>query len=190
MSWSKSQLRADWACIGGEIASDYLVAHPDILIEVIKNLQARQAEMQRSARIDAALKGHQLFMQLENIPVKGPVDSGGIVNEFSDYECSACSMMAPVMEKTMAANAGVRFVFRDWTRYPESTKSSRRGLEIFRKLGTDAYMKYQKSIYSTGHNEGRLTGDDIKKQQMNPGHRKSVWEGIRRLNVSSKPMIH
>ncbi|WNK56268.1 hypothetical protein [Pantoea agglomerans] len=61
----------------------------------------------------------------------------------------------------------VRFAFRDWTifatRYPESTQASRSGLEIFRQLGADAYMKYHNGIYGTGHNEGRLTGDDIKK---------------------------
>jgi protein-disulfide isomerase len=151
----------------GEIAADYLVAHPEILLEVSKQLQARQSEMQRSARVNAALKGHRLLMQLENIPVKGPVDSGVVVTEFFDYECSACSMMAPVMEKVMAENPDVRFAFRDWTifatRYPESTQASRSGLQIFRKLGADAYMKYHNGIYGTGHNEGRLTGDDIKK---------------------------
>ncbi|TDY75736.1 UNVERIFIED_ORG: protein-disulfide isomerase, partial [Pantoea allii] len=149
----------------GEIAADYLVAHPEILLEVSKQLQARQSEMQRSARVNAALKGHRLLMQLENIPVKGPVDSGVIVTEFFDYECSACSMMAPVMEKVMAGNPDVRFAFRDWTifatRFPESAQASRRGLEIFRQLGADAYMKYHNGIYGTGHNEGKLTGDDI-----------------------------
>ncbi|WP_313678784.1 DsbA family protein [Pantoea vagans] len=151
----------------GEIAADYLVAHPEILIEVSKKLQARQADMQRNARVDAVLKGHRLLMQLENVPVKGPANSGVIVTEFFDYECSACSMMAPVMEKVMAANEDVRFAFRDWTifatRYPESAQASRSGLEIFRKLGADAYMKYHNGIYGTGHNEGRLTSNDIKK---------------------------
>lgn len=61
------------------------------------------------------------------------------MTEFFDYECSACSMMAPVMEKVMAANAGVRFAFRDWTifaaRYPESSQASHRGLGVYRKQG-------------------------------------------------------
>ncbi|MGV2814519.1 DsbA family protein [Enterobacter cancerogenus] len=99
----------------GKIAADYLIAHPDVLIEVSKKLQARQADMQRNERVLAALKAHRLLMQLENVPVKGPSDSGGIVTEIFDYECSACSMMAPIMEKVMAVNPGVRFAFRDWT---------------------------------------------------------------------------
>ncbi|WP_336794800.1 DsbA family protein, partial [Pantoea anthophila] len=86
---------------------------------------------------------------------------------FFDYECIACSMMAPVMEKVMAANAGVRFAFRDWTifaaRYPESAQASRRGLSIYRKHGADAYMAFHNGIYRTGHNEGKLTAEDIEK---------------------------
>jgi protein-disulfide isomerase len=146
----------------GEIAADYLVAHPDVLIEVSKKLQARQ-----QAYVQSALKTHRLLMQLDGVPVKGPADSKVIVTEFFDYECIACSMMAPVMEKVMAANAGVRFAFRDWTifaaRYPESEQSSRRGLGIYRKQGADAYMAFHNGIYRVGHNEGKLTAEDIEK---------------------------
>ena len=129
----------------GEIAADYLVAHPDVLIEVSKKLQARQQAMQQQAYVQSALKAHRLLMQLDGVPVKGPADSKVIVTEFFDYECIACSMMAPVMEKVMAANAGVRFAFRDWTifaaRYPESTLASHRGLGIYRRQGAEAYNR-------------------------------------------------
>lgn len=149
----------------GEIAADYLVAHPDVLIEVSKKLQARQAEMRSQAYVQAAVKAHRLLMQLDGIPVKGPAESKVIVTEFFDYECIACSAMAPVMEKVMSSNPDVRFAFRDWTifasRYPESKQASRRGLSIYRNQGADAYMTYHNGIYRTGHNEGKLTGEDI-----------------------------
>jgi protein-disulfide isomerase len=151
----------------GEIAADYLVAHPDVLIEVSKKLQARQQAMQQQTYVQSALKTHRLLMQLDGVPVKGPADSKVIVTEFFDYECIACSMMAPVMEKVMAANAGVRFAFRDWTifaaRYPESEQASRRGLSIYRKHGADTYMAFHNGIYRTGHNEGKLTAEDIER---------------------------
>jgi len=151
----------------GEIAADYLVAHPEVLIEVSKKLQARQQAVQQQAYVQSALKTHRLLMQLDGVPVKGPADSKVIVTEFFDYECSACSMMAPAMEKVMAANAGVRFAFRDWTifaaRYPESSQASHRGLGIYRKQGADAYMAFHNGIYRTGHNEGKLTAEDIEK---------------------------
>lgn len=157
----------------GEIAADYLVAHPDVLIEVSKKLQARQNEMRQQAYVQAALNARRLLLQFEGVPVQGPADSRVIVTEFFDYECVACSAMAPVMEKVMAANKDVRFVFRDWTifasKFEESTVASRRGLEIFRKLGADAYMAYHNGIYRTGHNEGHLTRDDIEKVALAAG---------------------
>ncbi|WP_370606114.1 thioredoxin domain-containing protein [Pantoea ananatis] len=149
----------------GEIAADYLVAHPDVLIEVSKKLQARQEEMKQKAYVGAVVKAHRLLMQLDGVPVTGPADSKVIVTEFFDYECIACSMMSPVMEKVMASNPDVRFAFRDWTifasRFPESTKASRRGLDVFRQKGAVAYMAYHNGIYRTGHNEGKLTAEDI-----------------------------
>lgn len=77
----------------GEIAADYLVAHPDVLIEVSKKLQARQNEMKQKAYADAAVKAHRLLMQLDGVPVNGPAGAKVIVTEFFDYECIACSMM-------------------------------------------------------------------------------------------------
>lgn len=67
----------------------------------------------------------------------------------------------------MTANTGVRFAFRDWTifaaRFPESAQASRRGLSIYRKHGADAYMAFHNGIYRTGHNEEKLTAEDIEK---------------------------
>lgn len=149
----------------GEIAADYLVAHPQVLIEVSKKLQAQQAAIKAQLMAQSVLKGHRLLMQLDGVPVKGPQNSKVIVTEFFDYECIACSMMAPVMEQVMASNPDVRFAFRDWTifagRYPESTQASRRGLDIWKQKGAEAYMTYHNGIYRTGHNEGKLTPADI-----------------------------
>lgn len=147
--------------------ADYLVAHPDVLIEVSKKLQARQQTMQQQTYLQSALNTHRLLMQLDGVPVKAPGDSKAIVTEFFNYDCITCSMMAPVMENEMTANAGVRFAFRDWTtfaaRYSESAQASRRGLSIYRKQGADAYIAFHNGIYRTGHNEGKLTAEDIEK---------------------------
>ncbi|NKE96714.1 DsbA family protein [Pantoea agglomerans] len=165
----------------GEIAADYLVAHPDVLLEVSRKLQARQQALQQQAYVQSALKTHRLLMQLDGVPVKGPADSKVIVTEFFDYECIACSMMAPVMEKVMAANAGVRFAFRDWTifaaHYPESMQASHRGLDIYRQHGAEAYMKFHNGIYRTGHNEGKLTAEDIDKAAVAAGGGDAVDDG-------------
>jgi len=161
----------------GEIAADYLVAHPDVLIEVSKKLQARQQAMQQQTYVQSALKTHRLLMQLDGVPLKGPADSKVIVTEFFDYECIACSMMAPVMEKVMAANTDVRFAFRDWTifaaRFTESAQASRSGLSIYRTHGADAYMTFHNGIYRTGHNEGKLTAEDMEKAIIAAGARKA-----------------
>lgn len=49
----------------GEIAADYRVAHPDVLVEVSKKLQARQQVMQQQAYVQSALKTHRLGLDYE-----------------------------------------------------------------------------------------------------------------------------
>nr|WP_246873264.1 thioredoxin domain-containing protein [Pantoea ananatis] len=123
-------------------------------------------------------------MQLDGVPVAGPAGAKVIVTEFFDYECIACSMMSPVMEKVMASNPDVRFAFRDWTifapRFPESTQASRRGLDIYRQKGAKAYMAFHNGIYRTGHNEGKLTPEDIETNAKSAGAGPVNTEGYAR----------
>lgn len=149
----------------GEAAADYLRDNPEVLVDVSRRLQAQQSARRSAKLTEAALRSHASLMSLESVPVYGPAGSKVIVTEFFDYQCSACAAMAPAFEAVMAANPGVRFAFRDWTifnaRWPLSGVAAARGLDVWRQKGTGAYVAYHNGIYRTGHDEGRLTNEDI-----------------------------
>lgn len=149
----------------GEIAAEYLKAHPEVLVDVSRQLQAQQQARQAARLTAAALANRNALMNLTGVPVYGPAGANVIVTEFFDYQCSACAAMAPAMEAVMAARPDVRYAFRDWTifagRWPASAQAAARGLDVWRQKGASAYVAYHNGIYRTGHDEGRLTAEDI-----------------------------
>ncbi|EAZ5043877.1 DsbA family protein [Salmonella enterica] len=149
----------------GEIAKDYLLAHPEVLVEVSQKLQAQQQEQQQQAMNTAVVQNQAALINDKGTPSYGPADAKVTVVEFFDYQCIYCARLAPELEKVMKANPQVRFVFKEFPifgqRWPESVSAAKTGLQVWQQKGADAYLKYHNAIYATGHNEGKLTDADI-----------------------------
>ena len=79
----------------GKIAADYLVAHPEVLLQASQKLQQIQAEQQASAATQAVLKNAAVLTQDKNTPTYGPANGKVTVIEFFDYQCVYCSRLAP-----------------------------------------------------------------------------------------------
>lgn len=149
----------------GRIAGDYLLAHPEILLQVSQKLQAQQAERQSLAMRAAAVKLSGPLTTDQDVPAVGPAGARVAVIEFFDYQCVFCSRMAPVVEQVMKARPDVKYIFKDWPIFAGKWETSRtaaeRGLQVWKQKGPSAYMTYHNGIYATGHDEGQLTQADI-----------------------------
>ena len=149
----------------GEIAKDYLLAHPEVLVEVSQKLQAQQQEKQQQAMTVAVIQHQAALLNDKGTPSYGPADAKVTVVEFFDYQCIYCARLAPELEKVIKANPGVRFVFKEFPifgqRWPASLTAAKTGLQIYQQKGREAYLQYHNAVYATGHNEGRLTDADI-----------------------------
>lgn len=149
----------------GEIAKNYLLEHPDILLQVSQKLQAQQLDQRIKTMSAAALQHQTDLLHDKGTPAYGPQDARVTVVEFFDYQCLYCSRLAPILEEIMKANPDVRFVFKEWPifgqRWENSLLAARTGLQIFQQKGAEAYVQYHNAIYATGHDEGALTVADI-----------------------------
>lgn len=149
----------------GEIAKAYLLDHPEILVEISQKLHAQQQEQQRHALTTAVLAHQNSLLNDKATPSVGPTDAKVALVEFFDYQCSVCAQQAPILEALMQSNPQVRYVFKEWpifgARWPSSMAAAETGLQIWQQKGADAYLAYHNAVYATGHNEGRLTPQDI-----------------------------
>ncbi|ENC6658171.1 DsbA family protein [Aeromonas dhakensis] len=149
----------------GEIAKDYLLAHPEVLVEVSQKLRFQQQEKQQLAMKTAIIQNQAALLSDKGTPSYGPTDAKVTVVEFFDYQCIYCARLAPELEKVIKANPYVRFVFKEFPifgqRWPASLSAAKTGLQVWKQKGGDAYLQYHNALYATGHNEGKLTDGDI-----------------------------
>lgn len=149
----------------GKIAADYLVQHPEILVQVSQKLQQQQQERQQMALTARVMDNQAALLQDADTPSVGPAKAKVAVIEFFDYQCIYCSRLAPGLEQVMKSRPDVRFIFKEWpifaSKWEASSTAAQRGIDVWKQKGAEGYLKYHNGIYHTGHNEGELTTEDI-----------------------------
>lgn len=157
----------------GEIAADYLVAHPDVLITVSKKIQEQQRQRVQLNYAVRVMDNQKLLLNDADTPATGPARAKVGVITFFDYQCVFCSRLAPGLEKIMLARPDVLYVFKELPifgeRWENSRKAAERGLSVWKQKGADAYMTYHNAIYRTGHDEGNLSAEDISEASRQAG---------------------
>lgn len=150
----------------GEVAKEYLLAHPEILVEVSQKLQTQQQMQQMKSMKAAVIQNQAALLHDKGTPAYGPADAKVTVVEFFDYQCIYCARLAPELEKVIKANPKTRFVFKELPifgqRWDASLQAAKTGLQVWQQKGAEAYLQYHNALYATGHNGGKLTADDIR----------------------------
>jgi protein-disulfide isomerase len=97
-----------------KIVRDYLVAHPEVLIEALQVYQTREkaaaAERKREAlkAHDSALNGNP------DDPVVGNPQGDVVVVEFFDYRCPYCHKVAGPLREAIRADGNIRLVMKEF----------------------------------------------------------------------------
>ncbi|WP_426031523.1 DsbA family protein [Caulobacter sp. DWP3-1-3b2] len=97
----------------GEKVHAYLLANPEVLMEVSAKLQEKQAGQAAEKAKDVIGKYRQALERDPRDFVANPNGSITVV-EFFDYRCGYCKLAAPQVVALIQQNPDVRFVFKDF----------------------------------------------------------------------------
>ncbi len=154
----------------GKIVKDYMVAHPELLIEMSDGLKAKQQEAQEKQleeNTKIAIAMHEQILNDKDTPFIGPENAKIAVVEFFDYNCVYCSRVAPELKVIMKNNPDIKFVFKEMPifrdKFPTSKLAAQVANKVFKEKGNEAYLKFHDALYETKHFEGELTTADIQK---------------------------
>ena len=137
-----------------ETIHDYLLSHPDVMIEVFDLLRARQeAGQSEQTRQTVAARRDALFND-PAAPVAGNPDGDVTLVEFFDYRCTYCKRVLPTVLAALEEDPGLRIVYKEFPILgPDSVVAARVALAAHRQA-PDRYLALHTALMAS---RGRLT---------------------------------
>lgn len=126
----------------GEAVREYLMANPEVLIELINVLEERRAaeSVQNDSQLVAA--NREAIFNDGHSWVGGNPDGDLTMVEFIDYRCGVCRRFNQEVHDLVAADGNIRLILKEFPILgQDSEASSRFAVAVKQIAGDDAYMK-------------------------------------------------
>ena len=131
---------------------EYIVSHPEVLVEAAQALESRKMASQEQA-LDAAITH---FRNDKNTPVRGDRKSPHYLIEFFDYNCGYCKVVRPFTKKLQEKyKVAIHYVELPILS-PMSMRASAIGLALY-KQDPEKYLIYQDELMNP---KSRITSED------------------------------
>jgi protein-disulfide isomerase len=95
-----------------QVVHDYLVNHPEVLLEASQALQKKQQNEVQHAAKSAILKNAEQLFQPDGAFTGNPKGNVTIV-EFFDYQCVHCKRMKPIIGELSTKNPKLRVIYKE-----------------------------------------------------------------------------
>lgn len=134
----------------------YLLAHPEVIVEAMQELDKRQQAAAEIKQKQAIAEQRDALHASTDDPVAGNPDGAVTVVEFFDYRCPYCKAVAKDMIETLQAEGDVRIVFKEFPILgPDSQIAAKAALAANRQ---DKYLPLHQALMAY---KGTLDRDAI-----------------------------
>jgi len=97
-----------------KLVHDYLMEHPEVIIESLKALDARQQAGNESAQRQFIADHKDEIFNDPNTPIIGNPKGSVTIVEFFDFRCPYCKGMARELADLVRADGNIRLVYKDF----------------------------------------------------------------------------
>lgn len=119
---------------------DYLLEHPEVLMEAISVLEERQASEAAARDLQLVARFSDELFAAEHDLIEGNPDGDITIVEFLDYRCSFCRRAAPEVTSLLEEDGNIRLVIKELPILgPESVLASRFALATRYAVDEEAY---------------------------------------------------
>jgi protein-disulfide isomerase len=141
----------------GEIVRDYLLKNPELLTEVIAELEKRQAEAQRVSQAGALKETRQTLLGSPHSLIVGNPAGDVTLVEFFDYNCGYCKKALGDVRDLIKADPKLKVVLKDFPVLgPDSVEASRVGLAVKNQIQGEKLLDYHIRLMDS---RGRVNGE-------------------------------
>lgn len=142
-----------------KVVHQYLVSHPEILIEMSNALRAKQ-ETQQAETDKELLKQHanQLFKQADD-PVAGNPQGSLTIVEFVDYNCGYCKRSAPLVQELLKKDKEIRYIYKEFPILSDTSVYASKAALAVNALYPAKYEAFHNALMA--HQGALKTNDDV-----------------------------
>ena len=135
----------------GKIVREYLLSHPEVLVEVQQALEKKQAE-ERMAQARVAVKENAdaIFNGASDIALGNPQGKTTVV-EFFDYNCGYCKRAVSDMDAIIKANPDVRFVLKEFPILGQDSVDAHKVSYAFKLIAPQKYGDFHRALMTGEH---------------------------------------
>ena len=139
----------------GRRVRDYLVSNPEVVVDAIRVLRERQeAALESEATVALTDRADEILRDPDS-PVGGNPDGDVSLVEFFDYNCSYCRRVAPVVQEAVAADGGLRIVYKEFPILGAGSDSAAKAALASRRQ--DRYVDFHNALMGAN----RPMNDDL-----------------------------
>lgn len=139
-----------------QIVKDYLLAHPEVIVQSLNAFQQKQEAAEAEAQRSALVSRQDELFKNPTSPVIGNPKGDVTLVEFFDYQCGYCKAVHADVRRLIDSDTKVRLVYKEFPILgPASVAASRAALAAQRQ------GKYDALHVALMENRGQLDDDKI-----------------------------
>ncbi|WOI55171.1 DsbA family protein [Palleronia sp. LCG004] len=143
----------------GERVRAYLLENPEVIMEAVAALEARQAEVQTAADADLIAANSDALFQSGDDWIGGNPEGDVTIVEFFDYRCGYCRRAHPEVSELIESDGNIKLILKEFPILgPQSVLASRFALSTRAVAGDEAYGQVKDALMTM---EGDMTPDSL-----------------------------
>lgn len=128
------------------LVRQYILDHPEVIIESMQNYQIRQQLAEQEAATAALAANRDEIKNDASAPVAGNPKGDVTVVEFFDYRCAYCKRVLPSVRELLESDKNIRYVFKELPILgPDSVTASRAALAAW-KIAPEKYFAFHTAL--------------------------------------------
>jgi protein-disulfide isomerase len=140
-----------------QIIHDYLLAHPEVILEAVDNYQKQQEKASAEKQAHALVDRRDELQRTPSDPVIGNPGGDVTVVEFFDYRCPYCKSVAAGFVDLYDKDGKVRLVLKEFPILGADSEFAAKAALAAQKQG-----KYRELHLAMMAFKGKLTSDDVR----------------------------
>ena len=141
----------------GAYIKEYLLANPEILMDMQEALQQKQMQAQQQQAEAAIAKNQKAIFNAKYDISLGNPDGDVTIVEFFDYNCGYCKRALSDMDAMLEADKNVRFVLKELPILGPDSLAAHKVSAAVRDLAPEKYGEFHRALLG---GEGRADGGE------------------------------